>query len=181
MVHAIVLVFLDLSVINAYILESVSPNHVPPIARTGRQKKRYRSQLDFRKQLVTQLIGDHTSRGSRSRPPIARRNIIDPARPHFPEQLQGTANCVVCSWRIISVSVRNLAVSCVVIFICVLSLVLKSIIPNSYCRIYLHVFRVFLQVYQLYVYHQYLFVFLLTFVSSICYGFFLINIMRFFP
>ena len=91
--------FLDLSIINAYILESVSPNHVPPIARTGRQKKRYRSQLDFRKQLVTQLIGDHTSRGSRGRPPIARRNIIDPARLHFPEQLQGTANCVVCTRR----------------------------------------------------------------------------------
>ena len=27
--------FLDLSVINAYILESVSPNHFPPIAKTG--------------------------------------------------------------------------------------------------------------------------------------------------
>ena len=32
--------FLDLSIINAYILESVSPNHVPPIAKTGQQKKR---------------------------------------------------------------------------------------------------------------------------------------------
>ena len=88
--------FLDLSITNAYILESVSPNHVPPIARTGRQKKRYRSQLEFRKQLVTQLIGDHSSRGSRGRPPIARRRVSDPTRPHFPEVLQGTANCVVC-------------------------------------------------------------------------------------
>ena len=57
--------FLDLAIINAYILESVSPNHVPPIARTGQQKKQYRSQLDFRKQLVTELIGDHSSRASR--------------------------------------------------------------------------------------------------------------------
>ena len=48
--------FVDLAVVNAYILESVSPNHVPPIARTGRQKKHYRSQLDFRKQLVPQGV-----------------------------------------------------------------------------------------------------------------------------
>ena len=91
--------FLDLSIINAYILESVSPNHVPPIVRTGLQKKRYRSQLDFRKQLVTQLIGDHSSRASKGRPPIARRHSTDPSRPHFPEQLQGTASCVVCRRR----------------------------------------------------------------------------------
>ena len=91
--------FLDLAIINAYILESVSPNHVPPIAWTGRQKKQYRSQLDFRKQLVTELISDHSSRASRGRPPIARRRSTDLTRPHFPEQLQGTANCVVCRRR----------------------------------------------------------------------------------
>ena len=92
-------VFLDLAIINAYILESVSPNHVPPIAWTGRQKKQYRSQLDFRKQLVTELIGDHSSRASRGRPSIARRHSTDLTRPHYPEQLQGTANCVVCRRR----------------------------------------------------------------------------------
>ena len=90
-------VFLDLAIINAHILESVSPNHIPPIARTGQQKKCYRSQLDFRKQLVTQLIGDHSSRGSRGRPPIVRRHSTGPTRQHLPEQLQGTANCIVCS------------------------------------------------------------------------------------
>ena len=117
--------FVDLAVVNAYILESVSPNHVPPIARTGRQKKRYRSQLDFRKQLVTQLIGDHSSRGSKGRPPIARHHSTDLIFLNSCKVLLTVLFVVV---NIISVSKQNLAVSCVVTYICVLYLVLKSII-----------------------------------------------------
>ena len=85
--------FLDLSIVNAYILESVSPNHVPPIAKTGRQKKRYRSQLAFRKQLAIELIGDHSSRGHRGRPVTVRRHS---SGQHFPDELSNTADCVVC-------------------------------------------------------------------------------------
>ena len=88
--------FLDLSIINAYILESVSPNHVLPIPKTGRQKKRYRSQLAFRKQLVVELIGDHSSRNHRGRPVTVRRHSSGPSRHHYPEELPGTTDCVVC-------------------------------------------------------------------------------------
>ena len=88
--------FFDLAILNSYILESVSPNHVLPIARTGRQKKRYRSHLEFRKQLAMELIGDHSSRGVRGRP---RRHIsaVRHAEQHFPTQLPVNAACVVCS------------------------------------------------------------------------------------
>ena len=88
--------FLDLSTINAYILESVSPNHVPSIAKTGQQKKRYRSQLAFRKQLFIELIKDHSSRGQRGTPVTVRRHSSGPSRHHYPEELPGTADCVVC-------------------------------------------------------------------------------------
>ena len=86
----------DLAILNSYILESVSPNHVPPIARTGRQKKRYKTHLEFRKQLALELIGDHSSRGNRGRP---RRHIpaVWYAEQHFPTQLQVPPACVVCS------------------------------------------------------------------------------------
>ena len=88
--------FFDLAILNLYIIESVSPNHVPPIARTGRQKKRYRSHLEFRNQLAMELIGDHSSRGERGRP---RRHIpaVRHTGQHFPTQLQVSASCVVCS------------------------------------------------------------------------------------
>ena len=88
--------FLDSSMVNAYILESVSPNHVLPIAKTGRQKKRYRSQLAFRKQLVIELIGDHSSRGLRGRPSTVRDHSSSRSKQHFTEELSNTADCVVC-------------------------------------------------------------------------------------
>jgi len=60
--------FFEVSIVNSYILESVSPNHCPGIARIGHQKKQYRFHLEFRKSLALELIRDFSSRGKKVRP-----------------------------------------------------------------------------------------------------------------
>ena len=101
MVHANVLFFFDLSIVNSYILESVSPNHCPGIARTGRQKKQYRSHLEFRKSLALELIGNFSSRGKKGRP--RRTAEVVPAvfdRQHYPIEFPSEGQCVVCKHRV---------------------------------------------------------------------------------
>ena len=92
--------FFDVSIINSYILESVSPNHRPGIARTGRQKKQYRSQLEFRKKLALELIGDFSSRGKKGRPrrssEVARASHEASHVQHYPIVFPSEGQCFVC-------------------------------------------------------------------------------------
>jgi len=69
--------------INSYILESVSPNHRQGIARTGRQKKQYRSHLEFRKNLAVELIASFNSRGKKG---YSRSQVVAAVhdRQHYP-------------------------------------------------------------------------------------------------
>ena len=112
--------FFDLAILNSYILESVSPNHVPPIARTGRQKKRYRSHLES-------LLGITLQEGSGVGLGVtfllfSMQNSI------FPHSYRLT-QLVLCVVNLDAVRELSMAVACVVTFICAQYPVLVSTMP----------------------------------------------------
>jgi len=98
-VYANVLVFFDLTIVNSYILESVSPNHRSGIARTGRQKKQYRSHLEFRKSLAVELIADFSSRGKKGWPRRRSSEVVAAVhdQQYYPIVFQDMGQCAVCS------------------------------------------------------------------------------------
>ena len=53
---------LDIAFVNAHILESESPNHVPTRPIGKKKKCQYRTQKAFMLELIEELIGNHTSR-----------------------------------------------------------------------------------------------------------------------
>lgn len=86
--------FLETSIINAFVLMQVSPNHTP--ARNKTQKKL--AHREFRLQLAKDLIGTYTARQATGRPSRAE-SIGRYTERHFPIELDTTAACVHCSSR----------------------------------------------------------------------------------
>ena len=92
MVHVFVLVFLETSIINTFILMQENPNHITACNKTQNDL----AHKEFRLQLARDLIGTYTACQTIGRPshaePIGR--FTDR---HFPIDLGSTAACVHCS------------------------------------------------------------------------------------
>ena len=71
---------LDICIVNAFLLMKMSPNHVLA-SKTGRVKQR--EQLDFRRKLATQLIGQNRANRKRSLP-----NIDHTGHGHWPQKMK---------------------------------------------------------------------------------------------
>ena len=89
---------LDTCVVNAYVLECESPNHV--VTRSTGLKKRnvYRTQLEFVLQLGQQLIEEHSSRKRLGRQPVIPPNESRFTK-HVPFEYDHPRNCKLCSTK----------------------------------------------------------------------------------
>ena len=82
---------LECSILNAYILDKfVRPAEH---AAAGRQK---RDMLQFREDLIDQLIGSFSSRRRPGRPPSVEQDRLIPSLGHYPEFDEQRGRCVVC-------------------------------------------------------------------------------------
>ena len=88
---------LDLSIVNAYILECESPNHLPPSQGRGKKKKNvYRTQKLFILELARELIGTFSARKSLGRP-LTQTSL--PGRyteHHMPTKFSNLVRCKQC-------------------------------------------------------------------------------------
>ena len=87
---------LDVAVVNAHILESESPNHLPTRSIGKKKKYEFRTQKAFVLQLIEELIGSHTSRKKMGRPKIPMDSVRY-SEQHYPTMYDKPSDCVYCS------------------------------------------------------------------------------------
>ena len=87
---------LDVAVVNAHILESESPNHLPTRSIGKKKKYEFRRQKAFVLQLIEELIGSNTSRKKMGRPKIPMDSVRY-SEQHYPTMYDKPSECVYCS------------------------------------------------------------------------------------
>ena len=87
---------LDVTLVNAHILESESPNHLSSRSIGKKKKYEFRTQKAFVLELIEELIGSHTSRKMMGRPRIPMDNVRYSEK-HYPTMYDRPSECVYCS------------------------------------------------------------------------------------
>ena len=88
---------LDLSIVNAYVLECESPNHLPPPQGRGKKKKNvFRTQKLFMLVLARELIGDFSARKSLGRPSSQIPSLGRYTERHMPTKFSNLVRCKQC-------------------------------------------------------------------------------------
>ena len=87
---------LDVTVVNAHILESESPNHFPTCRIEKKKKYEFRTQKAFVLELIEELIGSHISRKKMDSPKIPV-DSVQYSKQHYPTMYDKLSECVYCS------------------------------------------------------------------------------------
>ena len=87
---------LDVAIVNAHILESESPNHLPSHSIGKKKKYEFRTQKPFVLELIEELIGNHTSCKKMGKPKLPV-DSVHYSEQHYPTIDDKRSECVYCS------------------------------------------------------------------------------------